>query len=190
MSDAEYELRYLKAGMDLLEEYIQSSELYWSIGISAGGGQTPYPQLTLGGILLYFQRAKARTLTPGQQNDLSRLENQLNTIRSRWRAAWGIKATHAFRARLKLWSNFLEDYRQNPEGNVDRYRYEVSRRVQLYLLQPDADDRYEAEDSLLIGLDEFLKAVFISNGFIWEQDLSNGFPPDPYWYLYGHPKNS
>ena len=96
--------------------------------------------------------------------------------------------THAFRARLKLWSNFLEDHRQNPEANVDRYHYEVTRRVQLHLLQPDADDRYEAEDQLLIGLDVYLKAVFVSNGFIWDQELSDGFPPDPYWYLYGHLK--
>jgi len=188
MSDAEYALRYLRAGMDLLEEYLQSSELYWSIGINAEAGQTPYPQMTLGGLLFYFQQAKAYQLSGQQQAELSQLEARLNSIRSRWRAAWGKKATHAFRARLKLWSNFLEDYRQNPGANADRYHYEVTRRVQLYLLQPDADDRYEAEDQLLIGLDEYLKAVFISNGFIWEQQLAAAFPPDPYWYLYGHIK--
>jgi hypothetical protein len=189
MSSAEYDLRYLKAGVDMLEDYIQSSELYWSIGISARQGQTPYPQMTLGGLLLFFQQAGARNLTPEQQVELSGLESKLNTIRSHWRTAWGVKATHAFRARLKLWSNFLEDYRQKPEANKDRYRYEVTRRVQLHLLQPDADGRYEAEENLLVGLDEFLKVVFITNSFLWDPELANGFPPDPYWYLYGRLKD-
>ena len=188
MSSADYDLRYLKAGLDLLEDYIQSSELYWSIGISADAGQTPYPEMTLGGILLFFQRAKARQLSPQQQAELANLDLKLDTIRLRWRAAWGKKATHAFRARLKLWSNFLEDYRQNSSANADRYQYEVTRRVQLHLLQPDADDRYEAEDQLLVGLDEYLKAVFVADNFIWDQELSAGFPLDSYWYLYGHLK--
>ncbi len=48
MSGPKYELRYLRAGLEMLEDYIQSSELYWSIGISARQGQTPYPQMTLG----------------------------------------------------------------------------------------------------------------------------------------------
>ena len=189
MSDAEYDLRYVQAGVDLLDDYLQSGEIYWSIGISARQGQTPYPQMTLGGLLLFLLRAKARELTAEQQAELTQLETKINTIRARWRTAWGKKATQAFRARLKLWSNFLEDYRQKPGANMDRYHYEVTRRVQLHLLQPDADDRYEAEDHLLIGLDEFLKAVFISNGFVWEQELADGFPPDPYWYLYGHLKD-
>ena len=188
MSSAEYDLRYLRAGMDLLEDYIQSSELYWSIGISAEAGQTPYPEMTLGGILLFLQRAKAHKLSPQQQAELAELDAKLSSTRLRWRAVWGKKATHAFRARLKLWSNFLEDYRRNSGANVDRYHYEVTRRVQLHLLQSDADDRYEAEDQLLIGLDEFLKAVFVADDFIWDPELATGFPPDPYWYLYGHLK--
>ena len=153
MNDPEYELRYLKAGIDMLEDYIQSGELYWSIGISAAAGQTPYPQMTLGGLLLFFRMANA-----------------------------------CEKARLKLWSNFLEDYRQNADANQDRYAYEVSRRVQLQLLQPDADERYEAEDQLLVSLDQFLKAVLITDGFIWDQELADGFPKDPYWYLYGYLK--
>lgn len=189
MSDAEYELRYVKTGLDMLEDYLQSSELYWSTGISARQGQTPYPQMTLGGLLLFMKRASARKLTLAEQAELTGLENRLNTVRTHWRTAWGNKATQAFRARLKLWSNFLEDYRQKPGANNDRFRYEVTRRVQLHLLQPDADDRYEAEDNLLIGLDDFLKAVFIPDDFIWEPELADGFPPDPYWYLYGHLKD-
>ena len=202
MNDPEYELRYLKAGIDMLEDYIQSGELYWSIGISAAAGQTPYPQMTLGGLLLFFRMAnaceKARLKLwsnfledyrqNAQRQELAQLETKMNDIRTRWRTAWGKKATHAFKARLKLWSNFLEDYRQNADANQDRYAYEVSRRVQLQLLQPDADERYEAEDQLLVSLDQFLKAVLITDGFIWDQELADGFPKDPYWYLYGYLK--
>ena len=101
MSDAEYDLRYLRAGIDMLEDYIQSSELYWSIGINADAGQTPYPEMTLGGMLLFLQRAKARNLTPQQQSEFSKIATKQNAIRSRWRAVWGKKATQAFRARTQ-----------------------------------------------------------------------------------------
>ena len=52
MPSPEYDLRYLKAGIEQLESYLLSSDVYWSIGTRAPAGETPYPQLTIGGLLL------------------------------------------------------------------------------------------------------------------------------------------
>jgi hypothetical protein len=126
-------------------------------------------------------------LPPNQAADLADLERWLDEMRSRWRVAWEAKATRGFHARLNLWRDFLQEYRESPENNTDRYPYEVQRRVMLELLLPDAKPP-QAEIDMLRGLDGLLKAVLVPGNFVWEPELQRGFPPDPYWYLYGHLK--
>lgn len=188
MPSAEYDLRYLRAGLELLEKYLLSQDLYWPIGVKTPAGEPPYPPLTLGSLKLSQLRARARVKTSEQQVELARLDEQIDAVRSRWRAAWSQKAAAEFRSRLNLWRNFIEDYREQPAANIDRYSYEVGRRVQLYLLAQDMDDIPQADANLLNGLDKYLAAVFLSGPFVWEAELAPSFPPDPYWYLYGLPR--
>jgi hypothetical protein len=185
MPSAEHDLRYLEAGVDVLEDYLMSSDIFWPIGISAPSGERPYPQLTLGNLILSSARVHSRELNGTQRAKLAELDEQMGTIRTRWRVAWGRKAANEFRSRLNMWRNYLEEYRENPGGNYDRYAYEVRLRVVLHLLGVEAEDIPEAEISLLGGLDNLLQAVFVPGGFVWEPELASGFPPDPYWYLYG-----
>ena len=185
MHSADYEFRYLEAGIDVLEDYLFSSEIYWPIGATAPSGATPYPQLTLGGLLLAIKRAQARAVDPEQQARLARIEEQIDAVRTRWRSAWGKKAAREYGSRLNLWRDFLEEYRQGPHANTDRYAYEVRRRVQLQLLSPEADDIPRAQLNLKDGLDKLLRSVFIPGEFIWDNDLTTSFPANPFWYLYG-----
>ena len=60
MPTLEYDLRYLRASVELLKNYLFSKDIYWSIGISAERGAPPYPQLTLGNMLLARKRASVR----------------------------------------------------------------------------------------------------------------------------------
>jgi hypothetical protein len=189
MPSVEYDLRYLKAGASSLENYLLSNDLYWPIGASPPAGEPPYPRLTLGAIQIAQKRSHARSLSAEQQAELSRLDELIDAIRARWRSAWKQKAAAEFRSRLNLWRNYIQDYRSNPEGNVDRYAYEVGRRVQLQLLDQEVDDLPETEMKLLDGLDKFLLAVLIPGPFIWESQLEAAFPRDIYWYLYGKPKS-
>jgi hypothetical protein len=106
-------------------------------------------------------------------------------VRSQWRAAWGQKAKAEFHARLILWRNFLEEYRQSPAAQFDRYNYEIGRRVTLQLLQPEAEDLPESETEMLSGLDSILRSRFVPGAFAWDRDLASAFPQDEYWYLYG-----
>jgi hypothetical protein len=185
MTNADYDLRYLQAGIELLETYLFSNDVYWPVGIHAQAGEPPYPQLTIGNLMLALRRAKARCFEPEQKAQVSGLEDELNAIHDRWPENWEKKAADCFRARLNLWRDFVEEYRLSHEANADRYAYEVGRRVLLELLQFETSLIPEAEIDLLNGLDGLLKAVFIPGEFIWESNLQAAFPKELFWYLWG-----
>lgn len=190
MAHASYELRYIEAGLDQLEGYLLSPEVFWPIGVSSPAGTPSYPQLTLGALLLSLKRAHTLPQAATERATLARLDEQLDSVRSRWRVAWGKKAANEFRVRLNLWRNYMEDYRDNPSANIDRYPYEVQRRAQLHLLEPEADEIPPTELSVLTGLDNLLKAVLVPGEFVWDDELADGFPEDTYWFLYGTPRDS
>lgn len=185
MPSFDYDLRYFQAGLEQLENYLLSNDLYWPTGVRAPADSPPYPQLTPAGLLLALARMHARAAAPEQAAALDQAERRLDEVRTRWRTAWGKKAAVDFRARLNLWRDFLEEYRTGPESQYDRYPYEVGRRVQLQLLLPEALNPPAAELQMLDGLDGLLQSVFISDGFVWEPDLAVVFPSSIYWYLYG-----
>jgi len=58
----EYDLRYLKAGVEELEQYLLSSQLYWPVHVVTPTGETPYPRLTPGELLLAREKLRARSL--------------------------------------------------------------------------------------------------------------------------------
>ena len=181
----EHEFGYLRAAIPILENYLLSKDLYWSLADSAPRGEPAYPQLTIGNLLLAHARLNACLLSFEQQIDLERLDNKLWAIAAKWRQAWEMKVGRDFSARLRLWRDFLEEYRAQPANHVDRYPYEVGRRVQLELLVNQLEEIPAAEQDLLAGLDKILGAVFVPGGFVWDADLINGFPNPPFWYLYG-----
>jgi hypothetical protein len=185
MPSVAYDLGYMRAGLAAMERYLLSKELYWNLGASSPPGEPAYPPLTLSGLLLSQARLHARSLDMNQRDELARLDEQLDEVRTQWRVAWTNKAAHDFRARLNLWRDFLEEYREKPEANADRYAYEVHRRVMLHLLLSEAADIPSAEIDLLNGLDRLLQAVFIPGDFVWEAELASGFPRETYGYLYG-----
>jgi hypothetical protein len=185
MPTFEYDFRYLQAGVDQLEAYLLAKDLYWPIGVNPPRGEPPYAQLTPGGLLLARQRLQSTAKTPAQQAEMRSLLGQLDAMLDRWRTAWGNKVRQDFHARLKLWRDFLEEYREKPSAHYDRYSYEVGRRVQLHLLEGEAVDLPPAELEAVRGLDKLLGAIFRPGPFLWEDLLISSFPQQTYWYLYG-----
>jgi hypothetical protein len=182
---ATYELVYLQTSVGLIEDYLLSPEIYWSLRAKPRVGDPPYPMLTLGGILQARIKAKCRSLTTSQQVLLGDLNDQIEAAHLRWRVAWETKATHEYRSRLILWRDFLGEYRRQPANHVNRYAYEVNRRVIIQLLAPYASGAPSIEIDLLTALDKMLKGAFEPGEFIWEAELGQGFPRDKYWYLWG-----
>jgi len=174
MSSIEQDKAYLEAGIPEVGDYLLSQELFWPI--SARGFSLP--RLTVGGILLAKARLEAR------DERIESLVAQLDGIRLKWQVAWETKAGQEVQTRLRLWSNYLSDYRHNPEGHADAYPHEVSYRVMLHLLLAELPSP-PPEQAALSQLDSLLRTSLVGDDFIWDADLQNGFPREAYWFLYG-----
>jgi hypothetical protein len=185
MPSFEYDVRYLQAGLEVLQEYLLSPDLYWPAGVKPPTGDPPYPQLTLGNLLLARQRAAALADTLEKRTRLAALVERLEGLFSQWRAAWGRKAAQEVRARQTQWANYLDDYREQPEANYDRYPYEVFRRAVIHLLTPQADGLENADHDMIAGLDRRLGELLSPGDFVWSDELKGQFPLQEYWYLYG-----
>ena len=188
MASPDYDLGYLETAVELLEGYLLSKEIYWKMIASSPPGEPSYPSLTLGGLLLAQTRIESHQLSPSQEGRKLRLRNEIERVRTKWRTAWENKAREEFRSRLDLWQNFVEEFRNDPDGNYDRYNYEVSRRVMLHLLAQEAPEIPITQQQLLAGLDRILEGLLVPAGFIWDQELAAGFSPDIYPHLYLIPK--
>jgi hypothetical protein len=189
MPSFEYDAGYLEAAIELLEDYLLSKEIYWKLNTSSPPGEPGYPTLTLGALLLAQARLQGRQLSAGENQKFSRQQMEIERIRSKWRTAWQNKARDEFRSRLDLWGNFLEEFRKDPEGNIDRYGYEVNRRVMLEFLGADASDIPAAQLELLKGLDKILEGRMVPGEFIWDAKLEAGFPSERFPYLYATLRN-
>ena len=182
----EYEARYLQGGMEVLEPFLLADDVYWPLGLKALSGEPAYPQLTLGGMLLAHTRAAALAYSLSQQTRMRQISEDLDHMRARWKTAWLKKVNHELHARQLQWANFLEDYRERPRANYDRYDYEVFRRVIIELLWKEIDPHTQADVDHLEGLDLILRSRFSSGPFIWSSELQAAFPFEQYWFLYGY----
>jgi hypothetical protein len=182
----EYDYRYFQAGLEVIEAYLLSDEVFWPLNTNPPEGSPDYPRLTLGGILLSKERLIAYPTTRNQEVQRQQVISDLDLARSKWRVAWEKKARRSFSVRLRMWGDFIAEYRMNAQDNADRYSYEVRLRVMLRLLHSEGEGQQPAEVVVLNGLDGYLKGVLEMNEFIWEPDIQKGFPESVYWYLYGH----
>ncbi|MBN1666845.1 MAG: hypothetical protein JW862_07140 [Anaerolineales bacterium] len=180
----EEDLGYVQAALGQLRDYLLSEQLFGPLSISPPSGGE-YPYLTLGGLLLAMKRLEAWSTAQAHAVALQKIENELETLQTRWRVAWGRKASWEFRSRLKQWETYLNEYRQQPEKQAPYYRSEVRWRVILELLRPSASELEPAYLEMLGGLDLILKSYLQGDRFTWQAGLRNAFPPQRFWFLYG-----
>jgi hypothetical protein len=187
MATINADLAFLQAGVSEMKAYLLSDLLFWPLSARPQSGGPAFPSLTLGGLLLARTRLRARGSFQSE-GKLVKLEEELEANRHRWGSAWVRKANWEFSSRLRQWQNFMEEYRQNPEAQAGFFKHEVGLRVMLALLAGAESEPPEAESEMLKALDRLLKLAFINGEFIWEPGLESGFPPETYWFLYGHLK--
>ncbi len=186
MTDYTYDLEFLKIGLDQLEPYLLTDELFWMVTERPSGQQASFPQLTLGNLLISLARlqgfAKARQLSPRDSTELARLERQLESVRSKWRVAWENKAHHEFTSRLHQWVNYLDELVKDRADHAPFYHTEVRLRALLELLRTELSAATHPD---LTPLDAQLKAILHPGDFIWEEGAAAAFPQEKYWFLYG-----
>lgn len=190
MPDFTYYRVYLQAGLQEVETYLLSNELFWPLNATASYGEPSYPKFTLGGFLFYEACAQSVVRSGSQNAAMRKIESELNTYRTRWQVAWIRKASWELKSRLRQWGNALTEIRLDPEEHSNYYRYEVRSRVLISLLLPEIKEIEPAHQEQLKGLDILLRALFKPGDFIWEPELSSSFPVDHFWYLWGLPKEA
>lgn len=165
MSTPEADRAYYKNGIEELEHYLLSNELYWPCR-----SRTPdLTQLTPGGLLLVRARLRGWKAT-----GLETLDAHLDRIRSTWRSAWDGKTRREVQARSELWREFISGYHGNPREVTRLYPQHVRQRVIIALLGETSDP-----------MDGLLKNILLPGSFVWETKLQDGFPRSDFWFLYG-----
>jgi len=185
MNTSRYQLDFIQAAVEQLKDFLFSDLIYWPIGIRAASGYKAYPQLTLGTLILFLHQADALSTDLESIAELSRSKNEFELIRTKWQTHWQRKAEAEFLARIRLWRDFLQEYRKDPEGNFDRYEYEVTRRVMLEWLGQESSSLKRPEFEMLNSLDLLLRSLMVHGEFIWDQNMKSEFPKEIFWYLYG-----
>lgn len=166
---AKEQLTFLKDGLAGLKDYLLSDELFWHVG----GSQ----QLTPGNLLFALAYLKGA----GQASTAE--ARQLADLQTEWRKAWEKKTQREFDARLRQWTLFLDEWREQPRRQVDYYATEVRLRALLELLAETAEQRAQ-----LAGPDAQLRSLTIPADFVWQAEAQGAFPADQYWFLYRQPK--
>lgn len=173
MNSPEKDRLYFQSGLQQLEEYLLSKELYWPTSVHT----TDFTQVTLGAMLLVRQRLQGWRV-PG----LMEMSMQMDAARLKWRSAWEEKARREVRARGELWKNYFVEARRHPVESARQYPYEVRLRAILTLL---LEDIRETPAEWLTALDAELRRVLKGNVFVWDPSLAWNFPQDSFWFLYG-----
>ncbi|NMC34993.1 MAG: hypothetical protein GYA36_21440 [Veillonellaceae bacterium] len=172
---------FLEVAVGGLEEYLQSSILYYPLGYTRKA--QGLLQLTLGNLLVTTARLQAIQWDGADKGKLDILLETVDAVRSRWRAGWNKKAEQEIPARLNLWKNSLRDWADNHEHTLAGYRHQVRWRVILHLLMAE-NGRHYHEESILAGLDSRLRMISTPGDFLWEPEIEQGFSKQVYWYLY------
>ncbi len=180
-----YDLGYIAAGLEELEAYLLSKELFWPVNAPSPAGEGAYPQLTLGGLLLALRRARSRGKSPPGHSQVQRLETHLNAARAQWLSAWEEKAAWELRSRMRQWGSYLTELRREPADHRVYFRYEVRLRALIELLIAEVHQLESEDQALLTMLDQEVRGRLIAGDFVWGEDLAEGFPKDTFWYLWG-----
>jgi hypothetical protein len=188
MTDQNFDLSYLSAGLEELEPYLLSKELFWNV-------TTPphlhvFPKLTIGNILLALANldgmSKSGQLSPQDKTEYARLERNIEALHQKWAVAWGNKANHEYESRLRQWLHYLNELNDDPENNAPYYSTEVRNRVLLELLKESSPESAEPD---LASLDTVLRAKLTDGKFVWDKEVQPGYPEKDFWFLYGFPSS-
>lgn len=184
MAAIEKDVRFLEAALPELKDYLFSKELYWPLPAVSGIGQlADFIRLTPGNLLLSKARLKAKTISPEEEQLLSKLDE----ICSYWRSHWFQKIEKEIPARLTLWNNDLVEAREDG-FSLASYRYQIRIRVMLELLTAELAAMPLAYQKQIPALDQLLREITSPGPFIWETEVMRAFPEHDYWFLYRIPK--
>jgi hypothetical protein len=181
--DEDYALLLL--GVDELETYLLSGELYWPLFTNPKMKLVnPRSRLTPGNLLLSIQCLSSTELDDGRRSIVDAKITAFEKIRKTWKSHWLQKAQMEYHARLDLWMAYLQDLLAERELHIMNYTYAVRWRVILQLLGKEGITLSDTACGSLLAMDETLKVISQPANFIWWEPCQNGFSESDYWFLY------
>lgn len=171
---------YLKLAVPDLKDFLLSGQLFWPIGsIPTALGEPGADTLSIGGTLVAlarYQAARPAAAEPYVQ--------QVADVRKTWRANWDKKAAKEFTARVKLWSQAVDEILQPGAGRSKLYLSRIRLRVMLEFLSQNNSEIPAGDVMQLVLMDKRLQASLQDGEFVWEPEVKAAFPEQPFWYLY------
>lgn len=180
MFTLESDLKYVESAIPVLEDFILSNDLYWPLAGSPSG--TGSDQLSLGMLEVMEMRLLALPETHPLRKRAVAFYGQIDTVLHRWQSNYRQKAVREWHARMRQWQSYLGELRHNPQ-RLHTYAYEVRLRLILDIFS----DWVEAADlEVLAALDLSVLSNLNEGHFIWEPEITSGFPASRYPFLYIH----
>jgi hypothetical protein len=176
-----------------LEDYLISRELFLPLQQQAPSEEPPYPQLSLGGLLLTLDELDSleAELDPALAARLQRLRSRVEALRAKWAAAVQRKAAQELHCRVNLWRAYLSDLEEDPRA-PELYPQEAKQRVMAARLEQASGEGAEstAARRALYQLDSRLRRRFDPGPFVWDGRLARIYPASEFWFLYGTPRGA
>lgn len=175
MNTSDQDKAFFEEGLEQLETYILSKELYWPSSVHT----TDFSQMSLGAMLLVRERLRGWKIS-----GIQGLVMKMAGVHLKWRAAWDAKAEREIHARLELWKNYLDEAGKAPAEFHRQFPYQVRLRTILALL---LEEVHASPPQPLVMLDNVLQRGWQNGTFIWAPEIAWIFPKNTFWYLYGNP---
>ncbi len=188
MAILERDLQILEQMVAEVAAYLRSDAPGWTLAVP------DMPPLTLGGLLMRRERLTTlqgrldESLAARLDAGIAAFEAALveNVVRVERRA------TQELRARLSEWSGYLRTAGSRAVSEPGYYATVVDTRVVVTAtLDFLAEAPYQVDARICAEVDQLdrhLRSRWQDGPFLWDPIWQPAYPPDRYWWLYGHPR--
>lgn len=164
------------------ESFLFSNEIYWQLNLSNKkfSPSERRVRISAGRLLIASFILKSHILL-----EKNLILNQFLELKNKWMANWQKKVSQELPVRIRQWNQFIHDLRSDSEFSQPQMNNQLQIRLMIGLLIEDMDELERGKFLQQITvLDQKYKYATLEDGFIWESELSEIFPPEKYWYLY------
>jgi hypothetical protein len=187
--DPAVDLQIAEAEVQELEDYILSDVLYRPLIVRASSGDLNL-QMTGGDLLtrLHRLRSQRQQLLPDLQTRVDTVDQAARRIIYSLRTRFHARLQREMKARLDSLKWFLDDCGQDRQRCRVEYPFEVRNRQRIEeILKESEGDLPEELKNYLRTIDQRVRVLTHATDFIWDAQLQEAFPRQPYWYLYASP---
>ncbi len=182
-------LEIAEAMVEEFEDYLLEDSLYRQLRIATSAGDR-MPNMSAGSLLETLQdlqfAAESGRLTSTQADHVDELVDRFERLKTRHTVRYHEKLAWELKSQIDSWRWFLQDCQDKLSWCRDEYPFEVRLRNRIALLIDELGDAAPADQlARLQALDQDLREVFATDGFLLDDYLRDRYPENRYWWLYG-----